>query len=107
MGVGRIHLRRTFAELRADGVRRRSGPVSVTAIVDHGEVYARAAFAIGRSVGNAVDRNTLRRRLRAAMGDLRPAPGAYLISVTPGARGLPYRELRHHLERALPVTEAG
>jgi ribonuclease P protein component len=53
-------------------------------------------FAVGRRVGGAVQRNRLRRRLRAiateAAADL--APGAYLIGVAPPAAALPFRELR-------------
>ena len=49
------------------------------------------AYAIGRPVGNAVTRNRLRRRLRAAVArhesDLAPAT-AYLIGAGPDAVGL-------------------
>ncbi len=61
--------------------RLRQGPVwlrSVTA----GDGPPRVAFAIPRSVGNAVERNRVRRRLRAAVAgnasELR-AGGAYLF----------------------------
>jgi ribonuclease P protein component len=103
MGVGRVRLRRTFRELRADGVRRRSGPLTVTTLVTDGDIAPRAAYAIGKAVGPAVVRNRVRRRLRSAVGEVAP-PGTYLITAAPAAASLSYAELRHHLEQALPAA---
>ena len=63
--ISSIARRRTFAELRRDGHRARHGAVRLSFLpleVDHPQV----AFAIGKSFGNAVERNRGRRRLRAA-----------------------------------------
>jgi ribonuclease P protein component len=50
-----------------------------------------------------VDRNRIRRRLRAAAdelaGELRP--GAYLVRTDPGARELSYAEVVHNLRTAM------
>jgi ribonuclease P protein component len=105
----RIRDRRTFRALRADGKRRRSGPVQVTVLPDATDVAAgggavtapRLGFAISRTVGPAVVRNRLRRQLRAHVRDLDLAPGAYLVHVSPAAAGLPGAELGAHLEEAL------
>ena len=101
----RIRDRRTFRALRADGTRRRSGPLQVTVLPDGAEASAaaaaRLAFAIGRAVGPAVVRNRLRRQLRARARDLDLAPGAYLVHVSPAAAGLPGAALGTHLEEAL------
>jgi ribonuclease P protein component len=77
--------RRTFDELRRAGSRRRSGPITVTAVLDPDAPGPRVAYAINRTVGGAVDRNRVRRRLRAIVRDAELAPGAYLISVAPPA----------------------
>jgi ribonuclease P protein component len=56
----------------------------------------RVAFAIGRSVGNAVVRNRLRRRLRAvarAHANEFSAGHTYLIGASPVATGATYQEL--------------
>jgi ribonuclease P protein component len=69
---------------------------------------ARVAFAIGRRVGSAVDRNRVRRRLRALVRET-PAPvpaGAYLIGVAPGATELTYAQLGASLEDALHKAHA-
>jgi ribonuclease P protein component len=99
----RIRDRRTFRALRADGTRRRSGPLQVTVLPDGvGAATApRLGFAIGRAVGPAVVRNRLRRQLRARVRDLHLAPGAYLVHVSPAAAGLPGAALGTHLEAAL------
>jgi ribonuclease P protein component len=106
MAIGRVRDQRTFRALRRSGRRARSGPVAVTALLDagsqagQGEV-ARVAFAVGRRVGPAVVRNRVRRRLRAAVRELDVPPGAYLVAASPGAVGVPYLQLRGHLEMAI------
>jgi ribonuclease P protein component len=70
----------------------------------------RIAFAIGRRVGPAVARNRLRRQLRAIFAEANPAPGAYLVSVTPASTGarqsLPTAELREMVTSALASLDA-
>lgn len=59
------------------------------------------AYAIPRSVGTAVARNRVRRRLRAAALELARAgrfpAGEYLVSAGPAAAQHSYAELRDHL----------
>ena len=100
----RIRDRRTFRALRADGSRRRSGPVAVTTLPDAvgTEAPPRLAFAVGRAVGPAVVRNRLRRQVRAQVRELDLPAGAYLVNLSPAAAGLTRAELRSHLVQALP-----
>jgi ribonuclease P protein component len=126
--IWRIRDRATFAALRRDGIRGRHGPIGITflpdppvgsephptasdaepaPIVDPGPLPPRLAFAIGRRVGHAVERNRLRRRLRAIFADLADQdagplqPGAYLVGCQAGADRLTHEELREHVSRAL------
>jgi|SRR6516225_10052354 ribonuclease P protein component len=102
MALGRVRDLRTFRALRRAGRRGRSGPITVTALVDTApEAGARMAFAVGRRVGPAVVRNRVRRRLRAIAADLDLAPGAYLVSAAPEAAGLDFGELGRHLRAAV------
>jgi ribonuclease P protein component len=62
------------------------------------------AYAVGRGVGNAVTRNRVRRRLRAAVraesAVVRP-DSAYLVGTTPAGADASYEELRAALAEAL------
>jgi ribonuclease P protein component len=87
--------------------RRRRGPLSLRYLPSDDD--ARVAYAVGRSAGGAVQRNRIRRRLRAAIADLerdgRLAPGAYLVGAGAAAMTMPAAELASALERL--VAEAG
>jgi len=92
--------RRTFGALRRDGTRHRSGPVTVTALRDPAAGGARVAYAVSKAVGGAVERNRLRRRLRAIVHDTDLDAGVYLVSASPAAASLPFAELAAHVEAA-------
>jgi ribonuclease P protein component len=99
--VWRIRDRRTFVALRTQGRRRRSGPVTVISVPDTGDDPPRVAYAIGKRVGGSVTRNRLRRRLRELVAATPPLPGAYLVTLSPGAVDLDRRSLARHLRTAL------
>lgn len=82
----------------------RRGPISVTFLEAVADEPPRFAYAIGRRVGGAVVRNRLRRRLRAAVAELDPGPGLYLVSASAEASSLSYGELKSVLTRALEAT---
>lgn len=101
MRIGRVRTRAGFAALAARGRRARGALVRVTVVLDDPPDGVEAAYAIGRSVGPAVVRNRVRRRLRAALAELQPAPGRYLVGVTPDAADATYAALRADLAAAL------
>ncbi len=68
---------------------------------------SRAGFVIPRAVGNAVTRNTVRRRLRHLLRDRLPTlPENSLVVVRamPGAAVRSYRELGRDLDAALQAV---
>ena len=81
----------------------RRGPITVTWVETASTDPPRVAYAIGRSVGGAVERNRLRRRLRAIMSELgvQVAPGAYLVGAAPEAAALSFGELKAIVSKAL------
>jgi ribonuclease P protein component len=100
--IWKVRGKAAFAALRA-GRRARCGPLTVSFVEGNPAEPPRVAYAIGRRVGGAVERNLLRRRLRAVVGQLSPQlrPGTYLIGAAPEAAHLSVGELRAIVIRTL------
>jgi ribonuclease P protein component len=68
---------------------------------------ARAGFVVSKAVGNAVVRNTVKRRLRhlvrSHLADLPPG-SVIVVRALPEAAARPYDELRHDLDSALEAA---
>jgi ribonuclease P protein component len=80
------------------------------AVVGSNREPPRVAFSVGRSVGNAVVRNRVRRQLRTAVREHRPnlaAGTAYLVRAAPGAADLSYTELSNTLREILTAFPDG
>ncbi len=105
--VAPVRTRAEFAALSRTRRRGRSGPVWVAhvAVPTPGGAEPQVAYAVGRSVGTAVVRNRVRRRLRAVIAQFdteRGLPsGLYLVGTRPDVVGLPFDVLRSHLFDAL------
>lgn len=105
--VASVRARREFLAL-ARARRQRAGAVSVR-FVPGGAPEPRVAYAIGASVGSAVVRNRVRRRLRAVVAECAKddlAPGLYLIGAGPDAVGERFDTLRRDLRRCLGSVRA-
>ncbi|MFZ4514895.1 MAG: ribonuclease P protein component [Acidimicrobiia bacterium] len=93
--IQRISDHATFAQL---GRARRwsRGPLWIRAVPGPATNPPRVAYAIGKAFGGAVERNRLRRRLRAVFarraGDLVPG-GAYLVGAGPATAELDFEAL--------------
>jgi ribonuclease P protein component len=101
--VGPIRSRRTYAELRRPSGRGRHGPVSISVLLRPDWDHCEVAYAVNRKVGNAVQRNRLRRRMRAIVAE-RAADlptGAYLVRSGPEGPALEFRELKVAMSRAM------
>ncbi|MDE0804118.1 MAG: ribonuclease P protein component [Acidimicrobiales bacterium] len=100
-----IRHQRDFAALSASRDRGRSGPIRVVRAPDAPDGGVAVAYALGRSVGSAVVRNRIRRRLRVLMRERLHADvlvgGRYLVSVSPAGANATYDELGRHLDAAL------
>jgi ribonuclease P protein component len=93
--IWRVRDRATFRAL-ASSRRIRRGVLTMTRVATRAGDPPSVAFAVGRSVGNAVARNRLRRRLRAVCrahaGELEPGH-AYLLGASPAAAHASFAEL--------------
>jgi ribonuclease P protein component len=98
--------RETFARFRASRARARVGAVTVTFVPGGTDMPPRVAYQVGRRVGGAVERNRVRRRLRAVIGEAAGelAPGSYLIGAGPSAASAGFDELRTMVRSALRVS---
>jgi ribonuclease P protein component len=92
--IWRVRDRATFAVL-ARAERHARGPVTIRFVPGESEAPPRVAYAVG-GAGNAVARNRLRRRLRAAVARAEEelaAGGAYLVSARREALTMPFEAL--------------
>lgn len=107
--VWRISGRASFVALRRGAQRGRCGPISVAFTRADGISVPRVGYAVGRRAGKAVERNRIRRRLRAAVAELEAGlgPGSYLVSASREAGGLSYEELKQKLTRAMTLASQG
>jgi len=107
----RLSGRRRFAAVRAERISASSGALRVH-LAPNGLDHPRLGFAIPKSVGGAVVRNTVRRRLRAALQPRRPELDGFdvVVRVRAEAAGQAFAELDADLgrclERALPAARA-
>jgi ribonuclease P protein component len=104
--VGRIQTRAAFRQLQRSRSRGSCGAVRATFVpVDDSVagVYPLVGYAIGKSCGNAVTRNRLRRRLRVAVweGAADLPRGTYLVRTDPLAASLSTADLTADLTQAL------
>ena len=112
--IGRVQDRRTFIEMRRSGLRLRSPSVSLSYVgaLDQGAQPPRLALAVSKKVGNAVERNLLRRRIRSAFRELAGdptvdlPPGAYLLSAHPTALTSTFEGLTMELRQLVVRLEA-
>lgn len=65
------------------------------------------AYAIGKRVGGAVERNRLRRRLRGVVAELELPSGAYLLGAGPEAADLSHEELKKLVHDTLEAVARG
>ncbi|QGU28063.1 ribonuclease P protein component [Microbacterium oryzae] len=84
---------------------RCAGASTVTHVVhSHEERAPRFGFIVSKAVGNAVTRNTVRRRLKAVCAEALPGvrPGAdVVIRALPSAAQATFQELRSEVTRCL------
>jgi ribonuclease P protein component len=108
-GVGPIRARQTFEALRHGGSRGRFGPLTVSFLKQPSWSKAEVAYAINRRVGSAVERNRLRRRLRAIVSEQSASlpAGAYVVSTGPGGSSMEFDELKVAMNRALEKATGG
>jgi ribonuclease P protein component len=105
-----IRGRRAFQALARSGRTVRTETLWCTFLDDPAAVPLRVAFAIGRSIGSAVRRNRLRRRLREAVriiaAELQLDRGWLLIGARRGANKHTFESLRDELTTLLATLTA-
>lgn len=102
--IDRIRERDAFIRLRRDGVRVRVDPLWCSFVPDSEVVPPQVAFAIGRATGSAVQRNLVRRRLRAVLRDCDVPPGLLLIGASARANERTFAELERCMKDLMRKT---
>jgi ribonuclease P protein component len=99
--IARLRGREAFRRLRRRGARYRVEPLWCSFLPDPDVTPPQVGFAIGRTVGNAVRRNRVRRRLRALLSERPPPNGMLLLGADPRIVELTFDEMRRTLGRLL------
>lgn len=84
--------------------RRRASAHLVSYTMVHSDASVRFGFIVSKQVGNAVVRNTVRRRLKAATWAMKDAvaPGSQIVfRALPSAASAPYSALTSDVARCL------
>ena len=75
--------------------------------LDAGSAGARFGFTVTKKLGNAVKRNRIRRRLKAAIGELAPASARagydYVVVARSAAFDRPFSEILTDLSKAFAI----
>ena len=74
-------------------------------VPDSGVAPPRVAFAIGRATGSAVQRNRLRRRLRAILAACDVPAGLWLVGADRTATEHSFADLQRSVERLLQAVQ--
>ncbi len=99
----RLRASTDFAAVRTKG-RAVHGTATTLSWVATARAQNRFGFVVGKRVGNAVQRNLVKRRLRAVMESRKVAlaPGHDIVVIArPGAAGQTFAELERDVERLL------
>ena len=101
----RLRKRREFEECYASGVRVSGRYIQVFFLAGADRERLRLGVSVSRRVGNAVERNRVRRRLREIFRRTRDplaSPGGRLVvNARPSAAAVSFRELSEDYGRAL------
>jgi ribonuclease P protein component len=104
--IRRVRGRATFAAL-AGAKRQDRGAITVRCLPGRTETPPRVAYGVGRTIGGAVDRNRVRRRLRAAVAECEAdlVPGtAYLVSAGREVLTMPFEQLMDSVRYVLEAS---
>jgi ribonuclease P protein component len=105
----RLRRRGEFAATVRGGRRAGRGSVIVHVRLGAADAGVRAGFVVPKSVGGAVERNKVKRRLRHLVRDRLgslPAGSDVVVRALPGAAGCPYPQMALDLDSALGAAVA-
>lgn len=99
---------RDFARVYRAGKRARVDGITVWAASSPDASASRLGLTVPGSVGGAVRRNRLRRRLREIVGSYAPAPGTdVVVRADRDVAGRNFQELQHVVSSALDRAGVG
>lgn len=76
-------------------------------LADSDQTHFRVGLSVGKKVGNAVNRNRIKRQIRAVLQELKPeiASVDFIIIARPSTRDLHHEEIRSNLIHVLKLAK--
>lgn len=104
--IGTISQKGVFGRLTREGTYARHQGIWVSCLVNPDLGKPHVAYAVGRSAGNAVKRNRIRRQLRQLMAQREPVLRSawYLVGVSNAEAATSFVQVQQSLSRALEVV---
>lgn len=103
----RVKTEREFQKVYQEGKSCANRKFVVYRLDPEGRKHFRVGLSVGKKIGNAVTRNAVKRKIRAALQELGPTllPLDFIVIARPGLEKLSYEEVRSNLEHVLKLAK--
>ncbi|MBU5365458.1 ribonuclease P protein component [Enterococcus devriesei] len=103
----RVKKEREFQKVFQEGASFANRKFVVYRLEPSGQKHFRVGISVGKKVGNAVERNQVKRHIRAVLQELKTElpPIDFIVIARPTTKALPHAEMRSNLIHVLKLAK--